>query len=114
MLEEYLHNLLDECKRRIYVVSIRHGNAAMQTDKQVWDNVKSKADALWNKSRSPLAWEVFNLVGGAHDNACSCMAEGIAEDRWHEMAVGSLAQAAGSNECSDSARAWLRRVGFRF
>lgn len=40
--------------------------------------------------------------------------EGIDESRWHEMAVGSLEVAAGSNECSDRARAWLRRVGFKF
>jgi hypothetical protein len=86
----------------------------MPTDQQVWDHVKSKADALWNKSRSPLAWEIFDLVGGAHDNACASVAEGVAEDRWHEMAVGSLAQAAGSRECSAAAAAWLRRVGFKF
>lgn len=83
-------------------------------NKQVWDAVKGKADALWEKSRSPLAYEIFHLVGGAHDNACSSVAEGVAEDRWHEMAVESLVVSAGSNECSDRARAWLRRVGFKF
>lgn len=84
------------------------------THQQTWDRVKAKSDALWEKSRSPLAYEVFHLIGGAHDNACDSLSEGVPEDRWHEMAVGSLTDLVSSRECSPRAAAWFRRVGFKF
>ena len=79
-----------------------------------WKEAKAKADALWERSRSPLAWEIFDLFGAADENARCTVPSTSPDAEYEAMALGSLECLLASRDFSDKARAWAKRIGVRF
>lgn len=78
--------------------------------------IKAKQEALWSRSRSKLAFEIYNLVWDAEDNANDTIyAEKAApESDFEALAFGTLIDLIGSRDCSKNARAWFKRIGLKF